>query len=124
MRIFIIFSLLFFGKLSFAQDLLYITITESVRNMEIEVILPSDEIQITTVEYTPNDDIKITYHDKTVKYLKDKSMSLSIIIKKELEKWIKNGYEIETSHTFLKNETIHTTFPGRNTVYVLVKEKE
>lgn len=124
MRIFIIFSLLFFGKLSFAQDLLYITITESVRNMEIEVILPSDEIQITTVEYTPNDDIKVTFHDKMVKYFKDKSMSLSIIIKKELEKWIKNGYEIETSHTFLKNETIHTTFPGRNTVYVLVKEKE
>lgn len=121
MRTFILLSFLLFSKLSSAQDLLYITVSESVRSMEIEVILPTDEIQMTSVEYTPNDEVKVTFHDKTVKYFKDKSMNLSIFIKKELEKWIKNGYEIETSHTFLRNETVHTHFPERSTVYVLVK---
>ncbi len=122
MRTLILVSFLFVSKFLTAQEIVYITIVESVRKMEIEVITPTDEIQTTLVEMTPNNDVKVTFHDQTVKNFKDKSMSLAILIKRELEKWIKTGFDIEASNTFIRNETIQTTFPGRVTVYVLVKE--
>lgn len=124
MKIFIFISFLFISQLLTAQEVLYISIFESIRSMEIEVITPADEIQTTYVKYTPNDDVKVTFPDKTVKYFKDKSMSLSIIVKRELEKWIKNGFEIKTSNTFFNNETISMHFPEKSTVYVLVKERD
>lgn len=122
MRTLILVSFLFVNKFLTAQEVVYITIVETVREMEIEVITPTDEVQTTFVEMTPNDDVKVTFHDKTVKYFKDKSMSLAILIKKELEKWVKTGYDIEACNTFLREEIVHTNFPERRTVYVLVKE--
>lgn len=121
-RIIILFFLILSVNVK-AQDIVYINVSELIRSTEIEVITPDDKIQRTLVEMTPDNDVRITYPDQTIRFFKDKTMGHSIIIKKELEKWIREGYTIETSHVSagITNEGIGIS---RYTVYVLIREKE
>lgn len=103
-----------------AQEVVYMNVSEYLKSMEIEVITPKNEHELTLVEATADNQVKITNPNKTTKFLKDNTMGHSVVIKMELEKWIKQGFDIQTSHIVFGKPEEGTYV--KHTVYVLVKD--
>lgn len=95
-------------------------VSEYLRSMEIEVITPKNEQELTLVEITGDNQVKITNPNKTTQFLKNNTMGHSVLIKMELEKWIKQGFDIQTSHIVFENSGEGAYL--KQTVYVLVKD--
>lgn len=82
------------ASVAYAQEVVYIEVWESSNKN-----YPSKMIVI-----TPNDEIEVTPLDNYKYVLKEGELGNGLIVKKELTRWLEQGFEVKSS--FLRSESV------------------